>query len=307
MALHESRRQPATGVVPFWRIPGGRGQCWSGAEPPRSHIGPPLFANSIPPHCEVVKLAWPHRAKERPLFRSKRDRVHTRHSLASGLGRFTWFRILAFAWVAAGLLAMPVTALATCYPPSNPALRALDRDTDDQPERALREVTRRLGGPEVAGDALLRGELHAIAANAAVQASDPAGVRRLIDAGLADVAAIPAGPARTRLLIGLRLAESVEFSMTGKAEDATRVLTETLASVGPTMPERSCLLAARGLIHYQARSLADAGADAIEAYETARAGGDTYARMNAAYLLAAIYSRAGLMPQAESMAGEALE
>lgn len=207
--------------------------------------------------------------------------------------------------LAVGIATFPGIGHATCFPPSNADLLALDRDTDDQPDRAVREVARLLGESRAARDALFRGELHSIAAAAEVQASRPEKVLAHIEAGRLALNSVSPGPARSTLELSLSAAEAVEYVLVGKASEASAVLKRAMAGLAPTAPERSCLLAVRSLIHFQARSLADAGADGIESFEIARGSGNEYAQMNAAYILAAVYMRAGLLPQAEEMVNAA--
>jgi PAS domain S-box-containing protein len=204
----------------------------------------------------------------------------------------------------AALLASCASAHATCYPPTSPELLALDRDVDDRPQRAIAEGLRRLALPETARNPLLTAELHAIVAEASAQASRPDEVARHVADSRAALERVPAGAARENAWVRLQHIDATQRAMTGDADATARMVEAALTRVPADSPARSCLLAARSLTYLQTRALEKAAADAIEAYEIASAADDAYARINAAYHLAAIYRRAGLLDQAERMASE---
>lgn len=231
---------------------------------------------------------------------------------AGAVPRLTLATAVALAVPAA--LTLPATALASCFTPVSADLRALDRDTDGLPGRAAAEAARLLAAPESARDPLRAAELHAIAAQAVLEANRPEEVRAHVAAGLAAAGTMPGGDARNAVAIHLRTVQAIELILTGDATEAGQVLDASLRDAPANSVARSCVLTARSLRHLLTGALADAAADAIEAYEIARGwgtrdeqpGGD-YARVNAAYHLAAIYTRVGLMPQAEQMVAEVID
>lgn len=213
---------------------------------------------------------------------------------------------------AAGLTTLALLAAATqlpaaCIPLPSADLRTLDRDTDDRPERVVAEVTRRLAEPGADADSSRAAQLHAIAAEAHVQASNPGQVHAEVDAGLKALESVAHGPERQNLATRLQATRATEAALLGDGTAALRLLDPLLAEAKSPSVNRSCLLAARSLVHLQSRSLGDAAADAIEAYEIAGNLQADYARMNAAYMLAAIYSRAGLNDDAEKSIAEVIE
>ncbi|MDE2305330.1 MAG: PAS domain-containing protein [Gammaproteobacteria bacterium] len=197
-----------------------------------------------------------------------------------------------------------VRASATCFPPPSPGLRSLDRAVDDHPNRALAQAQLRLARPPAANDPLLAAELHAIAADAALQAGRPDAVQMHLAAGLAALERAPAGNRRDTLGIRLRLTEVTDQMLAGTTAKVGARIDAILARPGLIPAVRSCVLATRSLFNLRNRSLADAAGDGIEAYQLAISSGDPYARMNAAYVLAAIYSQAGLAAQAAGMIDE---
>lgn len=196
---------------------------------------------------------------------------------------------------------------AACIPLPTAEYRALDRAIDDQPEHVLAEVEKLLADTAVVADPRRSAELSAVAAEAAVQASGPEAVKAHVDAGLARLQHLSAGPIRASLETRLQSTRAIQSVLVGESGAALQVLGPLLAAHPSATVERSCLLAARSLVHLQSRLLGDAAADAMESYETANALGADYARMNAAYHLAAIYSRAGMAAEAEKMVGAVID
>ena len=208
--------------------------------------------------------------------------------------------------LAALALAFPPGAWSGCLPLPSPAMQALDRQADGDPERGIAEAQARLKSLPPGRDLLAEVQLYAIIAEARNQEgrSDEA-----------HAAVVAADERLSRLAASAdtaRLHERLVISDVGNAETrdaldaAVKEMNEIVARYPGDSIERSCALSVRAESRAELLELDLAAADGIAAYRMAEAGGWTEPRIRAAIGLATVYRRSGLLADAERVIDEAV-
>lgn len=188
-----------------------------------------------------------------------------------------------------------------CLPLPSADLQSIDRDTEDNPDRAVASVESLLHAANGGGSALREAELYSLLAEARGGQSRPDEARAAIKMALAKLAELPAGAPTSRVQLRLHLLDSILDVMASRSAAAVQTTDRLLVGLPDDSLERACTLAVRAQASWFLNQQDHAVADALAAYRLAEEHGWTNARLEAASALARIFKRAGLYEQAERM------
>lgn len=194
-----------------------------------------------------------------------------------------------------------------CLPLRSADLQSLDRDTEDDPARAIASVEERLRAPDEGGSPFRQAELYSLLAEAQGGLSRPDEARAAIKTALGKLAAPPAEAATERLRLRLNLLDSILDVIVSRSAAAVQSTDRLLVGLPNDSLERACTLAVRAQAWWSLNQQDHAVADALGAYRLAEDHGWTNARLEAASALARIFKRAGLYEQAERMVDDVIE
>ena len=195
-------------------------------------------------------------------------------------------------------------ASAACLPLPSDALRELD-------EEALRDSEIAI---QTARDKLLRdaqpmaaAQLYAVIAEAHQSANRYDQSAAAITAGLANLANLPPDAAVTRLQLRFAITQANIAGSPVEHEAAAAHLTQLQSRYERNSLEGACLRMTRGAVYGELDHLELAIADELTAYDLARNAGWAEVRAGAAFELATIYERTGLLDDARSMINEVID
>lgn len=200
------------------------------------------------------------------------------------------------------LLAQPASA--ACLPLPSAALRALDEEALRDSESAIQQAKTLLTRDT---QSMAAAQLYAVIAEAHQSANRYDQSAAAITAGLAKLATLPPDPAITRLQLRFAITQANIASNPVEHEAAISHLTELQARYDRNSLENACLRMTRGAVHAELDHLELAVDDELTAYALARGAGWDEARAGAAFELATIYERTGLLDDARSMINEVID
>ena len=193
---------------------------------------------------------------------------------------------------------------AACLPLPSEELRVLDeealRDSESAIQRAQDRLPRNSQPMAVA-------QLYAVIAEAHQSANRFDQSAAAISAGLAKLANQPADSAVTRLQLRFAITQANIAGSPAEHEAAAKNLTQLQSRYERNSLESACLRMTRGALYGELDHLELAIADELTAYDLARSSGWPEARAGAAFELATIYERTGLLDDARSMINEVIE
>jgi PAS domain S-box-containing protein len=206
--------------------------------------------------------------------------------------------------LAALALAFPPGAWSTCLPLPSPAMQALDRQAEGDPERGIAAAEAQLKALPSGRDLLAESQLYAIIAEARSEEGRSEDAHAAAVAGNERLRRLPASADAERLRERLVLSDVGNAETKDALGAAINATNEILARHPGDSIERSCALSARAETRAEQLQLDLAAADGIAAYRMAESGGWTGARIRAASGLATVYRRSGLLADAERMIDE---
>jgi signal transduction histidine kinase len=195
-------------------------------------------------------------------------------------------------------------ARASCLMLPSTQLAELDHLADRDPEAAVTESVARIEALRSHPDAFLEAQLYAVIAEARHYQSRAGDTKEAAARAESLLDLIPGSPDvdRVRLRVRINVADTSESAST--FETAVTSMNSLVAITPTQSAEHSCALSIRAQARSELGAIAVAAADAFEAYRIAEAGGWPEAQVTAAYVLATIYRRSGLLPEAERMIDE---
>jgi len=198
-------------------------------------------------------------------------------------------------------------AHAECVPLPSMTLWPIDRLAEGYPDRGVRVAEEQIKQLPVARDPLIEAQLYAVIAaaraqqgrsqdarNAAVEA------RRLLDRS-------GDSPAARRVRDRVAISDGADAETERDLLTAIASNSQVIERAPSGSPEQICALAARADVHAERLELDLAAADGLTAYQLAENSGLAEPRIQAAAILANIYRRAGLLPEAERMIDEVVQ
>ena len=215
-------------------------------------------------------------------------------------------RLLLATFVALGTALAPPSLHAACVALTSGEFRDVDRASEGDPARAVSTARSALSAPADRLAPFQRAELEAILADAYTAQSRPdeadvaiAEARRLL-APLKDDADV------RRLRSRLRITEADTAGARNDPARGLEQLDELMSELPPRSEERACALAVRLEMDAMTNAIDRAAADGLNAYRMAADGQWPRARIMAAYGLASVYERAGLLEDGEKMIKEVI-
>ncbi len=202
------------------------------------------------------------------------------------------------------LALLPAAANASCLSLPSADLASLDRRTDRDPEAGAREALARIERLGAHADPFVLAQLYAVLSLARFHQSRPDATRVAAAKAEALLDTLPPSADTEHVRIRVRINVADGASSAEAFQTAVRSMSTLVASTTPHSAEHSCALSMRGQARSELGDLALAAGDAFEAYRIAEAGHWPEARVTAAYVLATIYRRSGLLPEAEQMIAE---
>lgn len=213
--------------------------------------------------------------------------------------RVAW---LATLWLSGGSIA----CWGACLPLPSADLQGIDRDTEDNPDRAIASVEERLRGADAGGTPFRQAELYSLLAEARGGQSRPDDARAALQTALGKLVALPADASTQRLRLRLNLLDSILDVIVSHSAAAVQSTDRLLVGLPNDSLERACTLAVRAQAWWSLNQQDHAVSDALGAYRLAEDHGWTNARLEAASALARIFKRAGLYEQAERMINDVI-
>jgi len=175
---------------------------------------------------------------------------------------------------------------------------------DRDPEGAAREAAARIEALRDHAAPLLEAELYAVISLARFHQSRVTATQAAAAQAEALLDTLPPSPEADRVRARVRINVADTSESTDSFESAIRTMNELIAKTDPRSAEHSCALSIRGQARSELGETALAAGDAFEAYRIAETGQWPEARVVAAYVLATIYRRSGLLAEAERMIDE---
>jgi signal transduction histidine kinase len=175
---------------------------------------------------------------------------------------------------------------------------------DRDPEGAAREAAARIEALRDHAAPLLEAELYAVISLARFHQSRVAATQAAAAQAEALLDTLPPSPEADRIRARVRINVADTSESTDAFESAVRTMNDLTAKTDPRSAEHSCALSIRGQARSELGETALAAGDAFEAYRIAEIGQWPEARVVAAYVLATIYRRSGLLAEAERMIDE---
>ncbi len=196
------------------------------------------------------------------------------------------------------------SAHASCLMLPSSALKELDHLTDRDPEAAVTEALARIDALRTNPDALIEAQLYAVIAQARYYQSRTNDTNAAADKAETLLNTLASSPEtdQIRLRVRINVADASETS--DRSAAAITSMNHLVATTRQQSPEHSCALSIRAQARAELGAIALAAADGFEAYRIAETGGWPEAKVTAAYVLATIYRRSGLLPEAERMINE---
>ena len=200
-------------------------------------------------------------------------------------------------------LQLPGRARAACVPLPSPELRSLDDESLQNPEAAAKHAQDLLHSNPSAATAA---ELFSVIAEARASENRGDDATAEIDSGRALLPAIRDRALAARL--GVRFTVTVANAAQGPADYRASVaeLTRQLEGLPLNSVERACVLVTRGYLYGELDQLDLATADELDAYNRSRGASWDEVRSSAAFELASIYQRTGLLDDARAMIDESI-
>ena len=193
---------------------------------------------------------------------------------------------------------------AACLPLPSSALRELDEEALRDSESAIQQAKDRLSRST---QPMVAAQLYAVIAEAHQSANRFDQSASAIAAGLAKLANQPTDTAVTRLQLRFAITQANIAGSPVEHETAAAHLTQLQSRYERNSLESACLRMTRGALYGELDHLELAIADALTAYDLARNAGWDEVRSGAAFELATIYERTGLLDDAHSMINEVIE
>lgn len=185
---------------------------------------------------------------------------------------------------------------------SNPALDALRERAQANPADAIHDIDRQLADSRL--PALHTALLYSLKGSAYNQLEDDAQVRAAVDAARALAQPLPEGPGKSALLFRLRLLEADSLNSPAAQLEAAHWLVGPEAGLAPNSLDRACLLIVRSRVNAELLRDEEAAVDANTAWMLAHALNSRSVGAEAAFQLAAVYARYGLLAEADDLAQE---
>ena len=194
-------------------------------------------------------------------------------------------------------------AHAACLPLPSAAMRALDEEVLRDPESAIRQANDSLKRDSVP---LAAAQLYSVIAEAHQSSNRTEQAAVAIKSGQAILSKQPLDASIARLQLRFAIAQANIAEGPAEHEAAAVQLTLLQSTVDRNSIESACLRMTRGALYGELDHLELAIADELMAYDLARVSQWDEVRAGAAFELATIYQRTGLLDDARLMIGEVI-
>lgn len=175
---------------------------------------------------------------------------------------------------------------------------------DRDPEAAAAQASANIEELRNRPDAFREAQLYAVIAQARYYQSRIADTNAAAARAESLLDTLPASSDVDRIRLRVRTTVADTSESVAMFESAVKSMNGLVASTQTQSAEHSCALSIRGQAQSELGSLALAAADAFEAYRIAQAGHWQEAEVTAAYVMATIYRRSGLLSDAERLINE---
>jgi two-component sensor histidine kinase len=186
-----------------------------------------------------------------------------------------------------------------------PALDAIQEQVQAHPADGVRDIDRQLAVSHL--PPLYTALLYSLQASGYDQLEDDVHVHAAVDAARALAQPLPESPEKTTLLIRLRLLEADSPRVPAEQMEAAQGLVALEAELPPQSLDRACLLVVRSRLNAQLRREEEAAVDANTAWMLAHALHSPPVSAEAAYQLATVYARYGLLEEADPLTSESTQ